>query len=298
MARRWSTVLLDALPPPWRRAVSGYLRRPVVVVDELPPEIRPHALSRLRTVAGLPAVGSELTVVSFNVKRGERSALAIDSLRRAVEDHRPELLLLQEAPPELFEHPRLEDVMANRSWFFAPFHQVERPDRRYPYRLYGQLIASTCRLDHTAVIELPTVNPSTLGAGHTLKRIALYAELPSSDGRTIGVVNVHNEPFARRRLRQVQHATFLQAVNARRPDVAICCGDFNPSLGQRAEPGLQLLEANGFDNAFCRRWRALDSCLARGHDAFTLAERLPLPGSDHRPIVAQLRLCSDSIHHS
>jgi endonuclease/exonuclease/phosphatase family metal-dependent hydrolase len=184
--------------------------------------------------------------------------------------------------------------MANRSWFFAPFHQVQRPDRRYPYRQYGQLIASTCRLDHTAVIELPTVNPSTLGAGHILKRIALYAELPGADGRTIGIVNVHNEPFARRRFRQMQHASMLQAVDQRKPDVAICCGDFNPSLGQRAEPGLQLLEANGFENAFHRHWRVLDSCFARGHRGFTLAARLPLPGSDHRPIVARLQLLSES----
>ena len=39
-------------------------------------------------------------------------------------------------------HPRLEPILCTRSLFYAPFHQVDCPDRRYRYLQYGQLIAS------------------------------------------------------------------------------------------------------------------------------------------------------------
>jgi endonuclease/exonuclease/phosphatase family metal-dependent hydrolase len=284
------TALSLPLPPPLRRAIHGFLGRRAVLVDELPPERGPRAVSLTEIANGLERLGAELTVLSYNVKRAERMQAVAATIERAVEDYRPDLIFLQETPVELFRHPRLAKIFAPRSLFFAPFHQVDRPDRRYPYDRYGQLIASARLMLEPRVIELPTVNPATLGPGHIMKRIALYAELPTADGRTVGAVNVHNEPFARRRDRCLQYETFLRAVDGRAPDVAVCCGDFNPSLSQRGEPGLRLLEAHGFDNAFAHRWRALDTCLARGHAGFRSVDVLPLGGSDHRPILVRLRL--------
>lgn len=238
----------------------------------------------------LPLIETCLSLISYNVKRGERWASLVASLRRAVHDHRPDCVLLQEAPIELVRSRELEPVLGGRSLFFAPFHRVGRPDRRYPYEQYGQLIASARRISNERVVELPTVNPSTLGPGHQMQRIALYVELVLEDGRTLGLVNVHNEPFARRRDRALQHEAILRAIGQRAPEIAVCCGDFNPTLSQRGEPGLRLLERHGFENAFASRWRAVDTCLARGHREFTEATRLPLAGSDHRPVVFRLRL--------
>jgi len=290
LTARFKTALASPLPPPLRRAIHGYLGRRVVFVDELPPERRPAALSLTEIANGLERLGAELTVLSYNVKRAERLRAVAATIERAVEDHRPDLIFLQETPVELFRHPQLAKIFAPRSLFFAPFHQIDRPDRRYPYDRYGQLIASARLMREPRVIELPTVNPATLGPGHIMKRIALYAELPTADGRTVGAVNVHNEPFARRRDRCLQYEAFLRAIDRRAPDVAVCSGDFNPSLSQRGEPGLRLLEAHGFDNAFAHRWRTLDTCLARGHAGFLSADVLPLVGSDHRPIFIRLRL--------
>lgn len=273
-----------------RRAVSGYLYRRSVLVDELPENRRPTALAQIEGGTCCETLADELCILSFNIKRGERRARAAASLRSAVEAHCPQVVLLQEAPVEFFREEPAADLFAHRHLFFAPFHQVDRPDRRYPFRLYGQLIASTCPMHYHHVIELPTVNPSTLGPTHTLKRIALYAELSAVDGRTVGLVNVHNEPFARARDRRRQHEAFLEVVERRAPDVAVCCGDFNPTFSQRGEPGIRLLGEHGFANAFPHRWRALDTCLARGHAGLLEARRLPLGGSDHRPIVVRLRL--------
>ena len=140
------------------------------------------------------------------------------------------------------------------------------------------------------MLELPTVNPSTLRRGHLMKRIALCGGLRTSGGRTVEVVNVHNEPFARRHQRRIQFEALLDHVDQKSPDVTILCGDFNPSLSQHGEPGLRLLESSDFENAFANRWRTLDTCLARGHGGFLSAESLRLPGSDHRPIVVRLRV--------
>ncbi len=263
--RLMTAVLEAALPPPWPRAIRGLLGPRTVLVDELPPARRPRALAYFEAVAGLAPVGSELAILSYNLQRAQRLPEAAASLVRAVAEHRPELVLLQETPFELLHHPALAPALAGRSLFYAPFHQVDTPDRRYPYRRYGQLSASACRLAAAEVIELPTVNPAGLGPGHILKRIALYNELPVA-----------------------------AAIDGRAPAVAVCCGDFNPSLGQRGEPGLALLAARGFVNAFAHRWRALDTCLARGHAGFLEARALPLGGSDHRPILVRLRLSPET----
>jgi len=276
--------------PPLRRAFRGYLGPRTVLIDELPPERRPSALALHRPVDGLGPVGSELTVLSYNVQRGHRLERAVATVEEVVDRYRPELVFLQEAPLELVSHPRLEPLLAARTLFYAPFHQVERPDRRYSSRQYVQLIASALALEAPRVVELPTVNPSTLRRGHLMKRIALCGGLRTRDGRTIEVVNVHNEPFARRRDRLVQFEELLDSAERTSPDVSILCGDFNPSLSQRGEPGLRLLESSGFENAFAHRWRTLDTCLARGHSGFLSAESLRLPGSDHRPIVVRVRL--------
>lgn len=286
----FTNVLLAPLPPPLRRAIRGFLGPRVVLVDELPPARRPGANALTEDGNALQPLNGNLTILSFNVKRAERLSKVAASLQRAVDAYHPDLVFLQEAPVELFRSSDLEGVFSGRGLFYAPFHQVDLPDRRYPYRQYGQLIASACPMLKHRVLELPTINPASLGPGHLMKRIALYAELPTKDGRTVGVVNVHNEPFARRRDRVLQYRAFLRVVDDHAPDVAVCCGDFNSTFGQRGEPGLRLLLEHGFENAFAHRWRAVDTCLARGHGEFTVASALTLAGSDHRPIVVRLSL--------
>jgi endonuclease/exonuclease/phosphatase family metal-dependent hydrolase len=286
--------LLDALarllPPPWPRAIRGLVGPRAVLVDELPPTRRPGALALFEAAAGLGPVGSELAILSYNLQRAVRLTEVAASLAHAVADHRPELVLLQEMPQELLDHPAFAPALAGRSLFYAPFHQVDCPDRRYPYRRYGQLTASACRLEAAEVVELPTVNPAGLGPGHILKRIALYCELPSAAGPRLGLLNLHLEPFARRHGRLPQYEAIAAAIDDRAAEVVVCCGDFNPSLGQHGEPGLELLAAHGFVNAFAHRWRALDTCLARGHAGFLEARALPLGGSDHRPVLVRMRL--------
>ena len=91
LTARFMTALVSPLPPPFRRAIHGYLGRRAVLVDELPPERRPAALSLTEIANGLERLGAELTVLSYNVKRGERMQAVAATIERAVEEHRPDL---------------------------------------------------------------------------------------------------------------------------------------------------------------------------------------------------------------
>jgi len=284
-----ATVLV--LCPPARRAAYGVLfsgRAPapdLAACEDWP--------TRLATVSGtgsLTQLDERLTILSYNIRRAERLSRAAASLLRATDRYQPELILLQEAPLEFIHSPRLTELLEGRTLLWAPFHTVQRPTRRYPYPAYGQAIISSSRPLHSQVIVLPTVNASTLGAGHRMQRIALYCELPVGDTRTLGLANTHIEPFARGIHRLRQYEAVLAACHRRAPEVCLVCGDFNPTLGQHREPGIRLLERLGFENAFRHRWRILDNCFARGHLSIELAEELHLPGSDHHPIVVRLML--------
>jgi endonuclease/exonuclease/phosphatase family metal-dependent hydrolase len=277
--------------PVVRRAIHGYLGPTVTLVDELALEERPHALARVvLDKARRPMAGATLTVVSYNLKRAERAPGVVETLLRLIAEWAPDLVLLQEAPLEVLDSARVTEALGPHNHVYAPFHQVRLPDSRYPYDQYGQAVIARWQMERPQVIELPTVNRSTLGPGHTLKRIAVLAELPCVDGRRIAVVNIHHEPFARRHARLQQYQPVLEALESRRCDVELCCGDFNPTFSQAGEPGFQLMESRGFSNAFRGRWRALDTCFGRGHQGYLSAERLPYRGSDHRPIVVRIRL--------
>jgi len=276
---------MSLLPPVCRRVIVGLLGRSPVLVGELPEARRPGNLAILEGRNRDLSLGAEVAILSYNVKRAERIDEVSESLVSAVGRHRPELVLLQEAPPELIEHA--EPAFRGRRIFFAPFHQVASPDRRYRFHAYGQIIASTVPLLRPEVFELPTVNPATLGTGHTLKRIALHVELPAPDGRRVGLANVHNEPFTFPKRRLHQYTALLERLAERDPAVEVICGDFNPTLGRRSEPGFRLLESLGYENAL-RSTRTLDTCFAAGHRDILTAERLDLRGSDHRPILVRI----------
>jgi len=279
---------MSFFPPVYRRVIVGFLGRADLLVDELPEPRRP---SNLATIEGNPrdeTLGDEISILSYNIKRAERIDEVADSLQIAAHRHRPELILLQEAPPEFVEYA--ESVFRHRSVFFAPFHQVADPDRRYRFQQYGQIIATSVPMLHNEVIELPTVNAATLGEGHTMKRIALYTELPIWDGRIAGLINTHHEPFTYPKRRLLQYASVLSRLAERTTDVDLICGDLNPTLGRRSERGIRLLESLGYEDAFASHRRTLDTCFVLGHQRILAAEKLEQRGSDHRPILVRVRL--------
>ena len=275
-----------------RRALLGFLTPPTALTGEVPESRRPDRRAVLREVSSERAPRT-LRLLSYNLQRGYREEEILHSLTHSVAEHAPDLLVLQEAPRNLWAHPSLAAVFAGRNLFYAPFHQidrhqVERPGHLYRAPEYGQVIATRFGLSRCRVVELPTVTRAGLGRGHLLKRIALRVEIPTEDGRTLRLVNVHHEPFVWPRGRRPQHAELLRALPRDDRCVDLCIGDFNAAFGIRREPGLVPWWREGFEAAL-PRGRHLDNALARGHRSLR-ARVLDVRGSDHRPLRVRVRL--------
>lgn len=278
-----------------RRALRGFLTRPTEIVGEVPEELRPvrRAVHRTGTRSAASIIPSDpLHLLSYNVQRAYREPEMIRTLAAACAEHSPDVLLLQEAPRELWSHPDLEPVFAGRHLFYAPFHLVDRPGGRYRHAEYGQLVASRIPLGKTRVLELPTVTRAGLGSGHLLKRIALLAELSLPDDRILRLANVHHEPFVWPAGRTPQHEALFRWLRTSESSqgrcVELCIGDFNATFGVHREPGLADWWAKGFEAAL-PRGRHLDNALARGHRGLR-ATHLRERGSDHRPLLVEVEV--------
>lgn len=253
----------------------------------MPESRRPGRRAVLREISADRAPRT-FRLLSYNLQRGYREEEILRSLTRSVAQHAPAVLLLQEAPRDLWAHRVLAAAFEGRNLFYAPFHQVERPGRLYRAPEYGQVIVTRFGLSRCRVVELPTVTRAGLGRGHLLKRIALAVEIPIEDGRTLRLVNVHHEPFVWPRGRRPQHAELLQRLPHDDGCVDLCVGDFNATFGVRREPGLLPWWREGFEAAL-PRGRHLDNALARGHRKLR-AIRLPRAGSDHRALRIDVEL--------
>lgn len=285
---------MPPVPGVLRRALVGFFTPSVAITGEVPEALRPARrsvfLQRVKPGAARQSSG-ELHLLSYNLQRAYREAAMIRTILATVRDHTPDVLLFQEAPRGLWEHPKLAPVFDGRDLFYAPFHQVSRLSGCYRHPEYGQLIASRLPLLDTEVVELPTVTRARLGRGHLLKRIALLAEIRLSEDRRLRLANVHFEPFVWPWGRKPQHETVLTRLPARGDVIDVCAGDFNAALGVRREPGLAPWWRQGFEAAL-PRGRFLDNALVRGHRALNAA-RLPMPGSDHRPLLVDVGIGVD-----
>lgn len=269
------------------RAVRAFVAEPTVLVDELPEHQRPvHRVAETDNGADESAPGS-LRVLSYNIQRAYKEDEIVVALEALLAAESPDVVLLQETPEFFWTRPGVEQLFADMNLFYAPFHQVEKPSKRFPHRSYGQLIATPLALEARRVIELPTVTRAGLGRHHVLKRIALYAEIPLHDGRSVRLINTHNEPFVRPRGRSPQFQAALDRLEPSRRHVNLYCGDLNTAFGQD-EPGLHLFRNAGYESALTAD-AELDDCLASGHQTID-GRILEDDASDHRPIVVDVVL--------
>jgi len=89
-------VLTTLLSPPVRRAVRGLLGPRVVLTDELPPDDSPRALALVQGRDAMSPLTRNLTVLSHNVRRCEDGRVKAP-LERAVDDHHPDVILLEDS---------------------------------------------------------------------------------------------------------------------------------------------------------------------------------------------------------
>ena len=269
------------------RAVRAFVGEPTTLVDELPEHQRPKHHVTQTDNGQTSAAPPSLRLLSYNIQRAYREPEIIESLESLFKEHGPDVVLLQEAPEHFWARPGAAELFRDMNLFYAPFHQVERTSKRFPHPSYGQVIATPLALTARDVIELPTVTRAGLGRHHVLKRIALYAEIPLSDGRSLRLINTHNEPFVRPKGRFPQFRAALDKLSPSERHVNLYCGDLNIAFGQD-EPGIHLFRSAGYESALTVEAK-LDDCLASGHRSIE-GKIIDNKASDHRPIVVDVVL--------
>lgn len=237
-------------------------------------------------------LGPRFLVVSWNIHRAYDRPGVVRGLALILEELDPDLLLLQEVPLGAdrgwWEEREPAALLAGWHLAWAAMHRVDRASSYYPFAASGQLIAARTPLLDAAALCLPQVSVPKLGAGHRVCRNALRAAVVAG-GQKVGIANLHLENTARPAGRALQLAAALDAVP---PGPSILAGDLNTAFGP-AEPLHRVARRAGYRRvALAGRSRllpALDHVLVRGLRGAD-GRRLPVRGSDHRPVAAVVEL--------
>lgn len=254
----------------------------------------PHRLAISPSSAPADSAAVSLTILSWNVYRNYNPEAIEASLKTMIEEHHPDLLLLQEVTIRETARFETRPFIAHYHEFYAPMHVVHERTRWMDFDASGQLILSDEPFTDAVALDLP--EPALWFRRDTtasrLVRNALYVRLPLEDGRTLGVYNVHleNRAWPGGRLKQTEHLIGL--IEAHDDDAVVVGGDFNTYLSTRLEPALQAFLRAGFtlaararhpllpamDYIFVRGVRTVEEITVRGQ------------GSDHPPVMTKIWL--------
>ncbi len=272
------------------QTVSGFLQStfsPVYSVNNIKKEDDPANRIILDNGIHEEKIDGKLTAVSWNILRNYNQDRIRESLIKIMEEQNPALILVQEAP--VYDESAFwdDDVFSGFNVYYAPLHQVKNQTAFYNFAHTGQLTLSRYSFTKTEAYQLPSVSRPFLGDGHVIKRLALYTQIQTKDGRTVGIYNVHLENTAWQNGRRKQVEYVLEIIGKNNDDVVVIGGDFNTFLGP-LEQGPAVLQGAGFEKlpAEFKLTPRLDNFFIKGAKA--TGAQLHGSGSDHQPIMASL----------
>lgn len=272
------------------QTVTGFFQStfsPVYRVDDIPEESDPAKRVVLRNGIHEETIDGKITIVSWNILRNYNKDKIRESIKKIMKEQTPHIILVQEAPVDGGHNFWDDDLFAGFNVYYAPLHQVRNQTAFYNFDHSGQLTLSRYPFTKTETYQLPSVTRPILGDEHIIKRLALYTQIQTEDGRTVGIYNVHLENAAWQSGRKKQLEYLLGIINQNNDDVVLVGGDFNTFLGG-LERGVSALEKVGFDRLLTgfRLTPRLDHILVRGSKA--TGSQLHGSGSDHQPVMAHL----------
>ncbi|HET6566545.1 MAG TPA: endonuclease/exonuclease/phosphatase family protein [Rhodothermales bacterium] len=235
-----------------------------------------------------------LRVVSWNVYRNNFPETIEASLKHFVQDCRPDVLLIQEAP--VYEVSHFADMAVFDGYFkiYEPMYVVNRPAQSSDLRSVGQLTFSRIPFTTTTAYLLPPIRlrfSRSSPDSPVVRRVALYTRLTLESGKRVGIYNVHleNRALPEGRYKQVRH--LLNIVENQKDDVVIVGGDLNTFMTKTFELCLRLFTKAGFRDVFhddrLRLLPRLDYFMVQGVRSAE-PRRLKGSGSDHQPIMADV----------
>lgn len=262
---------------------------PVYRIGDIPEKDDPAKKMVLRNGINEETIGGKLTVVSWNILRNYNREKIKESITKIIEDQNPQLILVQEAP--VYDESSFwdDDLFAGFNVYYAPLHQVRNQTVFYNFAHSGQLTLSHYPFTKTATYQLPSVSKPFLGDNHIIKRLALYTQVQTEEGKTLGIYNVHLENAAWQSGRRKQLEYLLGIIGQNNDDVVLIGGDFNTFLSG-LEQGISALEEAGFDRLLSgfKLTPRLDHFFVRGSTG--TGSQLYGSGSDHQPVMASLNL--------
>lgn len=251
------------------------------------------------------AAPGELTVMTLNIAhaRGDgfhqlfqRTDTTIDNLnaiRDLLSQQAPDVVALQEADGPSFWSGNFDHVayLAETSAFT---HHVRAENVRAPQLSYGTALLSGSELSEALAVNFqPGLSP--LSKGFVVSTI----RWPGAPQLQIDVVSLHLDPF-NASLRRQQAAELVDTLRLRGRPV-ILMGDFNTdwqaedSVLRRTAEALSLRTFqphNAQLQTFPALGKRLDWILISEHFEFLSHAILPHPLSDHRGVMARIRLAT------
>lgn len=221
-------------------------------------------------------------VLSWNMYRNHYPNKIEKTLKKLIANH--DIILLQEVPVYEKEAFWESSLFEGYSINFAPYHQVHQSTPLYNFTQTGQMSAVRGKVIEQKAYNMPTITRYKI-EGQTLKRIVLYSKTQLSDGRNVGIYNIHLENSAGPKSRAKQVKYVFEKIKENNDDIVIVGGDFNSIFGSFVEKGLQVLSNEGFQKSFKKEFRLfprLDYFFVKG--ANFQEYKLKGSGSDHSPI--------------
>ncbi|MBR9700715.1 hypothetical protein GOV11_02520 [Candidatus Woesearchaeota archaeon] len=225
----------------------------------------------------------QVKVISWNIWRSVNENAVVSALSNYLETHKPDVLLLQEVPLDFWKKESLKKYLDGYDLLYVPTH-TEKKEGSMKDRSYGMLTATRHPAMDRKVFPLPEMNNKPLGNIATVQRSLPYIKLRTETG-TVGIYNIHFEPWSPPWLRKQQYAHLEKMVDAQNDDFVIVGGDFNPTSSRYLESGLKKLNLR-FDSVFPNSKFGLDDIFSSGE---VVGNKEGLYGSDHHLIFGFIK---------
>lgn len=263
---------------------------------------RPEISTTTHPAATLPAVGDEITIMSFNIAKAfvhrggfeflepEEVCDRLDAMADMIRRESPDLVFLSEAirdcgPCPVNQIDYLAEKAGMHSWAFGENYNVGLPF----YRVAGgNAILSRFSISAVANIDLPGRQPFWVTKNN---RRALIGSIQIAE-QELSLVSIHNDSYSL--TNNTQQARVLLDRMAGAP--AICAGDFN--AGPESEPMNVFRDSGRFSGMFDgaptfpseKPTRRIDYILAPKSWELIQSRVIPDIVSDHLAVVTMFRV--------
>jgi endonuclease/exonuclease/phosphatase family metal-dependent hydrolase len=238
-----------------------------------------------------------LRIMTWNIQAGGRG---LDDVAATIREMKPDIVGLQEVDVHWSDRSRFADQAADLAAAlgmhvsFAPIYRIPNANAALPVRQYGVALLSRFAIVQARNDSLTRLSTQEQNASATLMPGLLEA-LVDVEGRRVRLFVTHLDYRADPSVRVAQVAEMLRYIG--RPDEpTILLGDLNATpAATELQPLFRVLQDTwragpGLTYPADKPAKRIDYVLASSHFEIIAATVGSAQASDHRPVLAELRL--------